>query len=252
MRAARRVVLPSSGDHPALSCRGRAATLLHKRQGPGDAWPIVVGGTPPSTEAMPPHPRAAGGQQRPPARAGRSRQHADVPGCAACRNRHGGAPCFVAPVAEVAGAATVATCACVREAAQWLLTLIARRPEVRLLAWSDRPSAQSTDAVPGLVGWRGPALLAAIQALLPDVPAPAALTAPAVAAPVPAGGALTKRERVVLRLVAAGLSNQELAATLHLSERTVERHIANIYAKLGLHGKSARAAAAHLAVTLLE
>jgi DNA-binding CsgD family transcriptional regulator len=54
---------------------------------------------------------------------------------------------------------------------------------------------------------------------------------------------LTPREAEVLRLLAAGKSNREIAAELVLSIRTAERHIANIYEKLGAHGKTARAAA---------
>ncbi|MFA9431866.1 LuxR C-terminal-related transcriptional regulator [Egicoccus sp. AB-alg2] len=55
--------------------------------------------------------------------------------------------------------------------------------------------------------------------------------------------ALTGREAEVLGLVAAGRSNQQIAAELVLSVRTIERHLATIYQKLGLHGRSARAAA---------
>jgi pimeloyl-ACP methyl ester carboxylesterase/DNA-binding CsgD family transcriptional regulator len=63
--------------------------------------------------------------------------------------------------------------------------------------------------------------------------------------PVPAQAAdFSARELEVLELVSAGLSNEEIAARLYVSARTVERHLSNIYAKLGVSGKSARAAAA--------
>ena len=46
-------------------------------------------------------------------------------------------------------------------------------------------------------------------------------------------GGLTVREQEVLRLVASGHSNQSLAAALDISTKTVERHLGNIYVKLG-------------------
>ena len=55
---------------------------------------------------------------------------------------------------------------------------------------------------------------------------------------------LSDRELAVLELVAAGLGNDGIAARLHISVRTVERHLSNVYAKLRLSGKAARAAAA--------
>jgi RNA polymerase sigma factor (sigma-70 family) len=55
---------------------------------------------------------------------------------------------------------------------------------------------------------------------------------------------LSEREREVLKLVAAGMSNEQIGQRLFLSTRTVERHLSNVYAKLRLSGKSARAAAA--------
>ncbi|HET9494084.1 MAG TPA: tetratricopeptide repeat protein, partial [Chloroflexia bacterium] len=54
---------------------------------------------------------------------------------------------------------------------------------------------------------------------------------------------LTEREIEVLRLIAAGRSNQEIASDLTLSLRTVERHISNIYQKIGATGRIARATA---------
>ena len=47
--------------------------------------------------------------------------------------------------------------------------------------------------------------------------------------------ALSPREADVLRLLAAGQSNRRIAATLFLSPRTVQRHVANIYLKIGAH-----------------
>ena len=55
---------------------------------------------------------------------------------------------------------------------------------------------------------------------------------------------LTARERAVVGLVAEGLDNQQIARRLRLSVRTVERHLSNVYTKLGVSGKAARAAAA--------
>jgi pimeloyl-ACP methyl ester carboxylesterase/DNA-binding CsgD family transcriptional regulator len=69
----------------------------------------------------------------------------------------------------------------------------------------------------------------------PGAPAPSASTSAA---------GLSARELEVLELVAAGLTNEAIAERLCLSVRTVERHLSNIYAKLGLSGKAARAAAA--------
>ena len=57
------------------------------------------------------------------------------------------------------------------------------------------------------------------------------------------GGPLSPREREVLHLVSHGRSNEEIASGLVLSVRTVERHVANVYCKLGLSGRTARAAA---------
>jgi DNA-binding CsgD family transcriptional regulator len=56
---------------------------------------------------------------------------------------------------------------------------------------------------------------------------------------------LTNREREVVRLVAAGLTNVEIAQTLFISPGTVRKHLDNVYARLGV---SSRAAAVAVAV----
>jgi len=68
----------------------------------------------------------------------------------------------------------------------------------------------------------------------------AELGAPAGEQPV---GGLSPRETEVLRLVARGLSNEDIARQFVLSVRTVERHVANVYAKIGASGRTARAIA---------
>jgi len=58
----------------------------------------------------------------------------------------------------------------------------------------------------------------------------------------PAPGGLSPREVEVLALVAAGASNAQIAAELVLSERTVARHVSNIFAKLDVGSRTAAAA----------
>ena len=56
---------------------------------------------------------------------------------------------------------------------------------------------------------------------------------------------LTEREQEVLRLLAAGHSNRELAELLYISPATVARHVANIYNKLGVDTRAKATAFAH-------
>ncbi|MGV4928926.1 AAA family ATPase [Streptomyces sp. BHT-5-2] len=83
---------------------------------------------------------------------------------------------------------------------------------------------------------------------LPGRTAPGAAHRPA-ASPPPAAPAeslgLTPRERDVLRLVADGRSNRQIADTLFISPKTASVHVSNILAKLGVSGRGEAGAVAH-------
>jgi pimeloyl-ACP methyl ester carboxylesterase/DNA-binding CsgD family transcriptional regulator len=101
--------------------------------------------------------------------------------------------------------------------------------------------------VPGGPAWER--FFTELRAFL-DQAAPAAGTRGADPDEAPRRGAdagvaaLSRREREIMRLVAEGRTNAEIAAALVISPRTVERHLSNVYAKLRIEGKAARAAAA--------
>jgi DNA-binding NarL/FixJ family response regulator len=63
--------------------------------------------------------------------------------------------------------------------------------------------------------------------------------------PVPLPGGLTEREAEVLRLVATGKTNKQIAKDLYLSAKTVGRHLSNIFAKLGVNSRAAATSYAH-------
>lgn len=60
-----------------------------------------------------------------------------------------------------------------------------------------------------------------------------------------AAGGLTAREVEVLRLVAAGKTNRAIASDLYLSEKTVARHVSNIFTRLNVSSRSAATAYAY-------
>ena len=74
--------------------------------------------------------------------------------------------------------------------------------------------------------------LAAVEALLHESSAPTRAEA----------GGLTSREVEVLRLVACGKTNRDIAHELGVSEKTVARHLSNIFTKLDLSTRSAATA----------
>jgi DNA-binding CsgD family transcriptional regulator len=62
----------------------------------------------------------------------------------------------------------------------------------------------------------------------------------------PAGAdVLSPRERQVVALVATGRTNREVGAELRISEKTVARHLSNVFAKLGLSSRAAATAYAY-------
>jgi class 3 adenylate cyclase/DNA-binding CsgD family transcriptional regulator len=63
--------------------------------------------------------------------------------------------------------------------------------------------------------------------------------------PGPLPGGLTEREAQVLRLVAAGKTNKQIAEDLYLSAKTVGRHMSNIFTKLGVNSRAAATSFAH-------
>ncbi len=108
--------------------------------------------------------------------------------------------------------------------AQYATALLSERTEGTgyLLKEPSRTSDEFTDAV-RRVAAGGSALDPAVVAML--------VGRPRAGDPL---GSLTPREREVLELMAEGLSNKGIAARLVVTERAVEKHVTNIFAKLGL------------------
>ena len=82
--------------------------------------------------------------------------------------------------------------------------------------------------------------VAAGEAILP--PDMVALVLDELANPAPEPKQLTEREIDILRLVAQGLGNKEIAGALHISENTVKTHVRHILEKLNLSNRAEAAA----------
>ena len=78
----------------------------------------------------------------------------------------------------------------------------------------------------------------------PAPPAPEP-PAPAPARPKPDAAGLTARELMILRMVAEGLTNTEIAAELRIGRETVKTHVGNILAKLGARDRTHAVTVAH-------
>jgi DNA-binding NarL/FixJ family response regulator len=88
-----------------------------------------------------------------------------------------------------------------------------------------------------------------VEKMIAKVPAPA----PTKTINLPPGlNELTPREKEVLRLIAAGASNREIARSLYITEGTVKNHVTNILNRLGLRDRTQAAIFANTFLPLLE
>jgi DNA-binding NarL/FixJ family response regulator len=99
---------------------------------------------------------------------------------------------------------------------------------------------------PDLLLLWGEAIRAALD-LTGQKPGPQAMDGPGAVTRFPGGnngngsggrGDLTRREQEVMRLIAAGLSNRQIADMLVVSQKTVKNHICRIYQRIGVHERS--------------
>jgi LuxR family maltose regulon positive regulatory protein len=87
-----------------------------------------------------------------------------------------------------------------------------------------------------------PGYLRRLLAAFPATELGQAVPSRAAAAPIGLAEPLSSRELEVLDLIAAGLTNQQIAARLYVSLHTVKSHDRNIYAKLGVSSRTQAAA----------
>ncbi len=130
--------------------------------------------------------------------------------------------------------------------------LVSAEPDTRvvvLTSFSDRDrvgEALSAGAIGYLLKDSEPAdLLAAVRAAargyVPLDPRVAGALLPRRQRSVPAADALSPREVQVLRLVAQGLANKQIARSLGISERTVKAHLGRVFRELGVADRTSAA-----------
>jgi ATP/maltotriose-dependent transcriptional regulator MalT len=106
----------------------------------------------------------------------------------------------------------------------------------RLLAPSRRALGEAARAAAWAEGRAMTVEQAVAEALDDSATAPAAEQLSPAESPVSSG--LSRREVEVLRLLAAGRSNRQIAADLSVSVRTIERHVGNLYGKIDAHNRA--------------
>jgi DNA-binding CsgD family transcriptional regulator len=87
--------------------------------------------------------------------------------------------------------------------------------------------------------------LEAARRLLSQLDAPSPLARLAVRTPGEPAGTLSPREVQVLRLLATGRTNRDIGKQLVISEKTVARHVSNLFDKLGVSSRAAAVSLAH-------
>ena len=105
----------------------------------------------------------------------------------------------------------------------------------RCISTSDSAPSRTSPAC--IATWRTSAPGACADAATPPVP-----DIERIAPQTEATYGLSERELEVLRLIASGKSNREIASVLVISEHTVARHLQNIYRKLGISSRAAATA----------
>ena len=178
------------------------------------------------------------------------RPQAAVEKLVGCADRHA-SPYLLAVAALARGRLSLATGVgdpqtCLREAllgfarAQMPMELAHSRLELAKVLLTDRPEVAMAEARAALEAFDR------LQAARDADSAAAVLRSLGVrtASARKGGGLLTKREAEVLDLLGLGLSNPEISERLFISRKTVEHHVGNILAKLGLRSRAAAAAAA--------